>query len=224
VHFDTTSRSVWGAYQFAETQDLPFQVTYGYSKDKRPDLKQFVLSTLCVDRAVPIWGKSDDGNASDKALNTTLLSEIAHLLAQYGVQPGAYIYIADAALVTEDNLAALGDTLFITRLPATYSECGRVITEAVAHNQWEEVGVLAQTPPTKHRPGTFYKVAESNVTLYGKFYRAVVVHSSGQDQRRQKALARACQAAYTALEATVREAAQQEYLSLSRFLSGMMRL
>ena len=29
VHFDTTSRSVWGDYQFAETQDLPFQVTYG---------------------------------------------------------------------------------------------------------------------------------------------------------------------------------------------------
>ena len=32
VHFDTTSRSVWGEYQFAETQDLPFQVTYGYSQ------------------------------------------------------------------------------------------------------------------------------------------------------------------------------------------------
>src|SRR5215813_7058851 len=46
VHFDTTSRSVWGDYQYAETQDLPFQITYGYSKDKRPDLKQFVLSTL----------------------------------------------------------------------------------------------------------------------------------------------------------------------------------
>ena len=27
VYFDTTSRSVWGAYQFAETQDLPFQIT-----------------------------------------------------------------------------------------------------------------------------------------------------------------------------------------------------
>jgi Domain of unknown function (DUF4277) len=26
-HFDTTSRSVWGDSQFAETQDLPFQVT-----------------------------------------------------------------------------------------------------------------------------------------------------------------------------------------------------
>jgi hypothetical protein len=42
------------------------QVTYGYSKDRRPDLKQFVLSTLCVDRAVPIWGKPEDGNASDR--------------------------------------------------------------------------------------------------------------------------------------------------------------
>ena len=56
-----------------------------------------MLSTLCVDRAVPIWGKADDGNASDKSLNTTLLSEIAQLLAQYGVHPGAYISIADSA-------------------------------------------------------------------------------------------------------------------------------
>jgi transposase len=206
VHFDTTSCSVWGDYHFAETQDLPFQVTYGYSKDK-----QFVLSTLCVDRAVPIWGKPEDGNASDKSLNTTLLSEIAQLLACHGVAPGAYIYIADAALVTADNLAALGDTLFITRLPATYSECGRVIAEAVARNQWEEVGVLAQTPPTKHRPRTCYKVAEDVVTLYGKTYRAVVVHSNSQDQRRHKRLEREIQAASTTLATTVRAAAKQAY-------------
>jgi transposase len=211
VHFDTTSRSVWGAYQFAETQDLPFQSTYGYSKDKRPDLKQFILSTLCIDRAVPMWGKLEDGTASDKTLNTTLLSEIAQLLAGHGVAPGAYIYIADAALVTEDNLAALRDTLFITRLPATYSECERVIGEAVARNQWEAVGVLAQTPSTKHRPGTFYKVAEDVVPLYGKPYRAVVVHSSSQDQRRHKRLERELQASSAMLAATAREATRQEY-------------
>ena len=71
--------------------------------------------------------------------------------------------------------------------------------------------MLAQTPPTKPRPGTFYKVAESGVTFYGKAYRAVVVHSSSQDQRRQKHLRREFQASSTALEASVREAAQQEY-------------
>src|ERR687883_178048 len=195
VHFDTTSRSVWGDYQCAETQDLPFQVTYGYSKDKRPDLKQFVLATLCVDRAIPLWGKPEDGNASDKTVNNTVLSNIATFLATHGVAPGAYIYVADAALVTEDNLAALGDTLFITRLPATYNECERLIAEAVAHNAWEDVGVLAHTKPTKHRPVTSYKAYEGEVTLYGTTYRAVVVHSSAQDQRRQQRLTRDIQAA-----------------------------
>jgi transposase len=75
--------------------------------------------------------------------------------------------------------------------------------------------VLAQTPPTQHRPGTFYKVTEDVVILYGKTYRAVVVHSNSQDQRRQKRLERECQASYTTLEATVREAAQQEYACLA---------
>jgi transposase len=155
VHVDTTSCSVGGDDEFPETQEVPVSVTDGDSKDKRPDLKPCVLSMLCVDRAVPLWGKPEEGNASDKTRNTTLLSAIVQILGRQGVRPGAYIDIADAALGTEDHRAALQDTLFSTRFPATYSACGRVIAEAVAHNQWAEVGVLAQTKPTKHRPGTF---------------------------------------------------------------------
>jgi transposase len=214
IHFDTTSMTVYGEYvlpEETEEQKVPFTITYGYSKDKRPDLKQFVFATLCVDRAVPIWGTPEDGNASDKTVNNTLLSNIATFLGKHGVAPGAYIYVADAALVTEDNLAVLGDTLFITRLPATYNECGRLITEAVAYNAWEDVGVLAHTKPTKHRPATSYKVSEGEVTLYGTAYRAVVVHSSAQDQRRQQRLERDIQASYSMIQSTVRTAAQQEY-------------
>ena len=113
VHFDTTSVTVYGDYlppEESKEHTRPFRITYGYSKDKRPDLKQFVFATLCVDRAVPIWGKPEDGNASDKTVNHTLLSDIATFLAKHEVAPGAYIYVADAALVTEENLAALGDT------------------------------------------------------------------------------------------------------------------
>jgi transposase len=214
VHFDTTSITVYGDYrppEEAEESEVPFQITYGYSKDKRPDLKQFVLSTLCVDRAVPLWGKPEDGNASDKTVNNTVLSNIATFLAQHGVAPGAYIYVADAALVTEDNLAALGDTLFITRLPATYNECGRLIAEAVAHNTWEDVGILAHTKPTKHRPVTSYKASEGQVTLYGTSYRAVVVHSSAQDKRRQQRLARDIQTSYSTIQTAAQTAEQQEY-------------
>jgi transposase len=214
VHFDTTSVSVYGAYRPPEDQqehEVPFTITHGYSKDKRPDLKQFVFATLCVDRAIPIWGTPEDGNASDKTVNNTLLSNIATFLGKHGVAPGAYIYVADAALVTEENLGALGDTLFITRLPATYNECGRLIAEAVAHNAWEDVGVLAHTQPTKHRPATSYKASEGEVTLYGTAYRAVVVHSSAQDKRRQQRLARGLQASYSTMQTTVRTAEQQEY-------------
>ncbi len=212
VHFDTTSRSVYGEYRVDAHRDPPFQLTHGYSKDKRPDLKQFILSTLCVDRAVPIWGKPEDGNASDKALNTAVLSEISHLMGRYGVAPGAYIYIADSAMVTETNLDTLGETLFISRLPATYSECERAIADAVSADSWEEVGVLAHTPPTKHRPASSYQVAEATVTLYGKAYRAVVVHSSSQDQRRQKRLERAVKSSLTTLEATTRKGGEADVL------------
>src|SRR5919205_3364673 len=87
VHFDTTSISVYGDYRPPEGQPdqqeqaVPFTITHGYSKDKRPDLKQFVFSTLCVERAIPLWGKPEDGNASDKTVNNTLLSNIATFLA-----------------------------------------------------------------------------------------------------------------------------------------------
>src|SRR6266487_390234 len=213
VHFDTTSITVHGEYrppEEAEESEAPFRLTYGYSKDKRPDLKQFVFATLCVDRAVPLWGKPEDGNASDKTINNTLLSTIATFLGQHGVAPGAYIYVADAALVTEDNLAALGDTLFITRLPATYNECGRLIAEAVAHNTWQAVGVLAHTKPTKHRPATAYKVSEGEVGLCGTTYRAVVVVCMARANRRRRRLARDIQTAASTLHTTVRTAEQQE--------------
>jgi transposase len=197
VHVDTTAMTVYGDYGLAaETAEpqVPLTSTDGESKAKRPDLKQFVFATLCVDRAVPIWGKPADGNAADKPVPPTLLSDLATFLATHEVAPGADISGADAALVPEDHLAALGDTRVITRLPATYNACGCLLPEAVVHNTGEEVGVLAHTKPTKHRPVTCYKAYEGQVALYGRPSRAVVVHSSAQDNRRQQRLERDIQA------------------------------
>jgi len=127
------------------------------------------------------------------------------------VPAGAYIYVADAALVTADNLTALGESLFITRLPATYGECGRVIAEAVAQDSWEAVGVVAHTTPTKNRPGASYKVTAGQVQLYATPYRAVVVQSSAQDKRRLKRLEREVHASSQRLAAAVRIATKQDY-------------
>jgi transposase len=117
MHFDTTSVSVFGDY---DLYDPPFEITYGYSKDKRPDLKQFLVSMLCVDLNIPILGATKDGNASDKTLSNELLTNISKHMAEHGLQPGAFVYVADSAFVTEDNLKKTKDrTWFLSRLPAT---------------------------------------------------------------------------------------------------------
>jgi len=214
VHYDTTSISVWGDYDFDRSEDNqpPFIITHGHSKDHRPDLKQFLISLLCVDKNIPIFGKIEDGNTSDKTANNAILTHISKRMADVGLEAGASIYIADSAMITEDNLKAIGnDLLFISRLPATYSECGRVITEAVKKDSWEEVGAIAQTKPTAHRPATHYKTYETEVVLYGKTYRAVIVHSSAHDQRRQKRIDRQLEKERHALEAKCTQMEKGEY-------------
>ncbi len=102
AHYDTTSVSVCGDYD--QQDDPPFEITYGYSKDHRPDLKQFLVEMLCLDKNVPLLGKLQDGNASDKTLNNELLSGISKHMADHGIQEGAFVYVADSAFVTRDNL------------------------------------------------------------------------------------------------------------------------
>lgn len=212
VHFDTTSVSLYGAYPNAQGEEAPLQITYGYSKDKRPDLKQFVLAMLCVDGNVPILGQLEDGNASDKAINHRLLSEIGAHMNQHGIAPDAFIYIADSALVTEANLERIGErTAFITRLPATYNEQDRVILRAIEADDWIELGTLGQTAPSKNRPAASYRVHEGKVTLHDQDYRAVVVHSSAHDQRRLKRLERELEASHRAIASVARAAAKKTF-------------
>ena len=216
MHFDTTSVSVYGDYRCNEDDEGRLRITHGHSKDKRPDLKQFVLSMLCVGGNVPIVGQCEHGNASDKTLNNTLLSTISKRLKDSGIEEQAFTYIADSALVTRDNLAAMGqDIRFITRLPATYHECERVIGAAIEADQWHDIGRLAQSPPTKNRPGARYRIWESEVTLYDTRYRAVVVHSSAHDQRRLKRVQRELTASTNELTRRVKALHQQNFFCLA---------
>ncbi len=185
--------SVWGDYLACEVEPSPPgpRVTHGHSKDHLPELKQFMTELLCVDRGVPIFGRTLDGNSSDKTSNNQMLSRIGSIMARHGLGPGAFVYVADAAMVTESNLNAIGPNLFVSRLPENYSECGRAIATAVDAATWTQIGPLAESTSGKSRPCAEYKAFETSVVLYGKTYRAVVVHSSSHDKRRQKKLDKA---------------------------------
>jgi transposase len=43
THLDTTSLSVQGAYETADSKEASLQITFGHSKERRPDLKQLMF-------------------------------------------------------------------------------------------------------------------------------------------------------------------------------------
>lgn len=191
VSYDTTSTNVWGDYRHCEDEKQPEGpvITYGHSKDHRPDLKQFMTELLCVERGIPIFGRTLDGNSSDKTSNNEMLTRISSIMARQGLGAGAFVYAADSAMVTEKNLTVIDDkTRFVSRLPANYSACAKAIADAVEADAWTEIGRLSDNPGSKNRPGANYKAFETTVTLHGRSYRAVVVHSDSHDKRRQKKL------------------------------------
>jgi transposase len=211
VHFDTTSVNVWGDYDVCNPDTDNLNITYGHSKDKRPDLKQFLIKMLCVGRKVPILGGCEDGNKSDKPINNDVLSRISRHMAKFGLSPGAFIYIADSAMVTEDNLKEIGDNLFVTRLPFTYAEANKVVSEAVAHGGWNHIGALNETPSTDKRPSALYSIMEKTVSLYGQEYRAIVVYSSAHDKRRLKRIDRQIRKSKNTLDKLIAKQSKQEY-------------
>lgn len=187
-HHDTTSHSVYGDYPLYQEEEHgePFVITQGFSKAHRPDLKQLVQSLLCVDHGIPIYSKVLDGNSSDKTINQNLIPEMVKRMGELG--SADFIYVNDSALITQESLRVIDECglLFVSLLPQVYNECKNAITQAVQAENWEEIGAISETPTTRNRKPASYKTFETTVTLHGKQYRVIVVHSDAYDKRRQK--------------------------------------
>ena len=190
VHHDTTSVTVHGDYDLYQDSNHshPFVITRGFNKDHRRDLKQIVHSLLCVDRGIPVAAKLINGNESDKVINKNLLGEVSKKMRELGQDDP--VYVADSALVTEDNLDLLSDKekgcRFITRLPRTYKECREVVAWAVEQTAWQDIGIISPQRPTAKRKPAHYRCFEAEVVLYGRRYRALVVHSDALDKKSVK--------------------------------------
>ena len=151
-----------------------------------------------------------DGNAADKKTNGRILAELPRIMSRHGVEE--FIYVADSALATKENFSLLGDIRFITRLPETFGVCGRLIREA--SSPWLEVGRLTSRKVRGRETGAWYRFREENVGLYGKAYRAVVVHSDAHDKRRQKRLDKAVAKDKAAVEAKAAALTRKEFFCL----------
>lgn len=69
LHLDATSFSVHGRYPQEEAEDpdrenqpQPIRITYGYSRDRRPDLKQFLVELMVSgEGGVPLFFRASSG-------------------------------------------------------------------------------------------------------------------------------------------------------------------
>jgi transposase len=211
-NFDTTSVNVWGDYSKDEPKSNAPKITYGYSKDKRFDLKQFMVSMLCVEGNIPISGKMQDGNSGDERLNNEELQRIAKLMGPLKQNIGECIYVADCKLINSTNLPLLDDILFISRLPANFKGHNPAIERALSADNWEKLGVLAATPsPSKNRQRANYKSYETTVSIENKDYRAIVIQTDHLDKRRTKGIENRRTKEKTRKEKEIKSAEKKDY-------------
>ncbi len=183
VHADTTSVSVTGQYEPSEEDDEDtLRLARGYSKDKRPDLKQFLFGLATI-KGLPVHGTVEDGNLADPKWNGQLIPKLREALAE-AVPQHKPIYIADAAAVNEDNLRAFDEqrVSFISRLPSTYKLC-EYVKEAAWHkpDAWQDIGVLAEDAD-----GSSYRLQAFRRELHGRTYRFLVVHSTSLEALKRR--------------------------------------
>jgi transposase len=146
VHVDTTSFAVTGEY-VADLDAQTLAVMYGYSRDHRADLKQWMLALATTRQGdVPLFCQTLDGNASDKV---SLVAAVEALAAQLRAAPDgeaegepAPIFVADSGLYSAENIARLSaaGVRWISRVPDTSKEAQAAL--AVADEAWQQEGDL----------------------------------------------------------------------------------
>lgn len=126
LHCDTTSMSVHGEYNHGD-REIPIEITYGYSKDGRPDLKQFIISMITCN-SLPIFLTTLSGNTSDRV-------HFKEMIQEYGQQikealNSDNIFVFDSAFYNEPTLIAIGSSIkWITRVSERINYAKQLLEE-----------------------------------------------------------------------------------------------
>src|SRR5438093_11884968 len=135
IHVDTTSFSVSGEYlreseEMADAQAAVIAITYGYSRDHREDLKQWMLALATTHEGdIPLVMQPLDGNSSDKA---SLLAAITTIQSQLrGTDGEASVYVADNGVYSTANMTQLNQAgvKWISRVSETLAEAKALLEE-----------------------------------------------------------------------------------------------
>jgi len=134
-HNDTTSASTYGNCNKNRTSES-IEITFGYSKKHRQDLKQLVWSlSVSSDSAFPLFQKAYSGNTADV---DTYVQQWKNLIDLLGDQN--FLYVADSKLITKENMVEIhnGEGFFIAPAPM-YKTYKKVLHDALESHDREEL-------------------------------------------------------------------------------------
>jgi transposase len=144
-HLDSSSMHVHGQYntslpevifesqKVGDNQELEelavkspkeITITYGYSRDHRPDLKQFIIEMICTgDGDIPIFLKLASGNQADSSCFGQIAVEYQKQLEVNS------LIVADSALYTESNLKMMSELRWLCRVPLSIKAAKSLISK-----------------------------------------------------------------------------------------------
>jgi transposase len=152
-HNDSTSISFCGDYRAASGRKIRGRtapaITYGFSKNHRPDLKQLLLIlTMCADGNVPVAFRCMEGNASDSRTHIETWNALRAVAGRVD-----FLYVADSKLCSRENMDYIDRAggRFVTVLPRTRLEDQEFRQWIQAHApDWEAVW---DRPNPRHSDG-----------------------------------------------------------------------
>jgi transposase len=213
-HLDSTSFHVHGEYEnslpsviFEDSKESgslekeneesqspqAIKLTYGYSRDHRPDLKQFITQLVCSgDGDIPIYIKAVSGNEVD----SKKFGEIA-VEYQKRIQVDSLI-VADSALYTESNIKLMSSLKWLTRVPLTIKSAKNLVMS------------LAESEFVKSEKAG-YSYAEKKITYGDIEQRWLIVQSQDRKKSDLKKLSKRIEKALTNTQSKLENLSQEKF-------------
>jgi transposase len=178
-HNDTTCAQMFGDADNRRT-DQGIEITFGYSKQYRKDLKQLVWSmSVSSDSAFPLFQKAYSGNTADVETYVEQWHLLIDLLGKRD-----FLFVGDSKVASRQNMAHIHDHggFFISPLPM-YAKYEQAFTEALENHDQEEL------IPYKDRVNRGFEaplIIEHNGREYP--FRMIVLFDHGLFHRKKKSL------------------------------------
>lgn len=216
-HNDTTSVSVYGQADNNKTPDS-IKITYGYSKKRRKDLKQFVWSlSVSSDSAFPLFQKAYSGNTGDSSTYVEQWQNLIDLIGQRD-----FLYVGDSKIITKENMAHIHDNQGYFIAPAPMYESYKTVFDNALDNHDHELLIAYKDH--------FNRGFEVPLTIEHQdrqyHFRMIILYDPGLFARKQRTVQNRIEktkAAFTELNARLNKYKLKTYESIKKACAAILK-